>query len=157
MFTIEDIRDIAVQIERNGHKAYRLASRKVKDDSLAKMLAHMADEEKEHEKWFQDLTPTRAKTDGLLELETMGRELLRDMMQDQTFSLDADELADDDTLLAIVSRALEFENDTILFYEMLCGFLDDSEAVGHLEAIIAEERQHAAAFEKRKKQLANRK
>lgn len=155
MFTISDIRDIAVQIERNGQSAYRKASRMVQDDSLAEMLFQMADDEKQHEQFFQSLgsCSTKEGKGDLQQLESVGRALLQDMMQDQTFSLDAKSLADQNTELKIVSRSLEFENDTILFYELLSDFIDDPDTVRHLQAIISEERQHASILEDRKKRM----
>ncbi len=55
MFTIGDIRNIAIQIERNGEETYREASKVAKDSDVVEMLVWMADEEQRHAKWFSDL------------------------------------------------------------------------------------------------------
>ncbi len=46
MFTLTDICNIAIQIEKNGAETYLNASKTVKDPELAKALAWMASEEK---------------------------------------------------------------------------------------------------------------
>ena len=144
MFTTNDIRDIAIQIERNGEKTYRWASRNTRDAELSRLLEWMADEELRHVRWFEALT---VEADALGEdnqIETMGRSLLQEMVQNQTFSLQEDQLLSARDLNDLFSQALEFEQDTILFYEMLQSFIDNDDTLAQLNSIIAEERAHVA-------------
>ena len=92
MYTFEDIRDIAIQIERNGERTYRKASEITKDPELAKILLWLADEEHRHKKWFNALQTERKLSPEHREMEAMGRALLQDMVKDQPFSLDAEQL-----------------------------------------------------------------
>ena len=92
MFTIGDIRNIAIQIERNGEKTYRTASKAVADPDIAEMLTWMANEEERHAKWFADLRSTKPLTAEQLEMEAMGRTLLQDMIKGNSFLLDQKEL-----------------------------------------------------------------
>ncbi|MBN2419484.1 MAG: rubrerythrin, partial [Deltaproteobacteria bacterium] len=55
MFSLGEIIDLAIQVEKNGEKSYRKAQKEVKDRNLASVLEWLADDEKEHEKWFHDL------------------------------------------------------------------------------------------------------
>ena len=150
MFTRNDIRNIAIQIESNGEQVYRSASKKTDDPQLAQMFAWMADEEMRHGQWFKALkVPTQASP-AHEEIETMGRSLLQEMMKNQTFSLDDAQLPTITDISGLLDLSLEFENDTILFYEMLREFIEDSETIEQLNAIIAEEQGHVRQLERLK-------
>jgi rubrerythrin len=142
MFTIADICDIAVQIERNGETTYRKAARKIENETVGDILNRMADEEHQHAKWFSKLDDDRSATSPQDELESMGRTLLREMVKDKTFSLDAGELSKVNNLRAFFEQSITFERDTIIFYEMLQEFIDDETVRAKLDRIVAQEREH---------------
>ncbi len=142
MFTAADIRDIAIQIEENGEKAYRQASREVADPEIAKIFAWMADEEKRHAQWFALLDSGKPLTEEQQKIEEMGRGLLKEMIADQTFSMEHEELLKVKTFEEMVSQSKSFEQDTILFYQFIKGMLDDDDACRQIELIIAEEQRH---------------
>jgi rubrerythrin len=150
MFTITDICNIAIQIERNGEMAYRSAALKSPDPQLAHMLNWMADEEVRHAQWFESMQPAAKASGEYDELETMGRSLLQEMMKNQTFSLDENRLTELDDIVHLLTRCVEFEQDTILFYEMLRSFVDETEVVEQLDAIIAQEHGHVDQLERLK-------
>lgn len=143
MFTLADICDIAVQIEENGEATYRKAAKNTDHKMLADMLKRMADDELQHATWFRkldrDQDVTQAKQD---DIENMGRALLREMVKDKTFSLDAEQLAKAGTIKALLDQSLSFEQDTIVFYQMLQSFIDDSHVRDQLERIIEQENEH---------------
>lgn len=147
MFTIEDIRNIAVQIERNGEETYRNASKAAKDPEVAKMLAWMAEEEKHHAKWFSGLKSNKRLTPEQQEMEVMGRNLLQGMIKGNNFLIDENELQNAKTVEEVIAKSKTFELDTILFYEFLIGFLDDQEAIIQLKRIIEDERNHIKQLE----------
>jgi rubrerythrin len=147
MFTIGDIRNIAIQIERNGEKTYRTASKAAADPAISEMLTWMANEEERHAKWFADLRSTKPMTAEQLEMEAMGRTLLQDMIKGNSFLLDQKELERAENIKEIISKSKTFEQDTILFYEFILGFLDDKETNRQLETIIDEERNHIKQLE----------
>ena len=62
MFTLTDIRNIAVQIEQNGEETYRRAARQTSDPELAQMLNWLADEEKRHGKLFASIVIEKTLT-----------------------------------------------------------------------------------------------
>ncbi len=143
MFTIADICDIAVQIEQNGEATYRKAAANCNDSGLADLLNRMANEERQHAKWFQNLDQSREISDSeQQEMESMGRGLLREMVKDKTFSLDADQLSKAKNLEDFLEQSIAFEHDTVVFYEMLQGFIDDTQVRLQLDRIIAQERDH---------------
>ncbi len=143
MFTVADIREIAIQIERNGEEAYRKAAEMAIDPELAEIFLWMADEEKRHAEWFKKtIQSDKPLTDEQVELEKMGRQLLQEMVADQTFSLEQKRLQQTRQLSEILAQSKNFEQDTILFYEFLQTMISDSEAHDQLDVIISEERRH---------------
>lgn len=147
MFTIGDIRNIAIQIEENGEETYRNAARVAKDPEVAKMLDWMADEEQRHAKWFAKLQSRKTLSAEQQEIEAMGRTLLQDMVKGNPFLLDAKELENGQDIQEVLARSITFEQDTIVFYEFLTGFIDDQETVNQLQEIIEEERGHIRKLE----------
>lgn len=142
MFTIGDLRTIAIQIERNGEETYRRAGDLAKDPELKALLYWMADEEQKHLQWFERLQAPDQVACEMVDLEHMGQALLQEMMTRQTFSLSEDQLGQSETVEDLLLRSREFEEDTILFYELLRDFLEDEQAARQLDLIIAEEREH---------------
>jgi rubrerythrin len=147
MFTIGDIRNIAIQIERNGEETYRRAAKAAKDPQVAEVLAWMAEEEGRHAKWFTKLKSSKPLTAEQQEMESVGRSLLQEMVKGNTFLLDENELKNARNVEEVISRSIAFELDTILFYEFLIGFLDDQETIEQLSRIIKEERNHIQQLE----------
>jgi rubrerythrin len=142
MFTIADIRNIAVQIEKNGEDTYRKAGIACKDVESAKLLAVMADDERRHGEWLARITSNRQLTEEQRAMESMGRDLLQDMMKGNPFLLAEDELGQAENVQEVLARAKGFEEDTILFYQFIREFLDDEETIRQMNTIIAEERNH---------------
>ncbi|NNK13923.1 MAG: ferritin family protein [Desulfofustis sp.] len=147
MFTIADIRDIAIQIELNGEKAYRAASKNAAHPLIAEIFTWMADEEKRHARWFESIESDQKLTEEQIELEKMGRQLLQEMVAGQTFSLEQNSLQKSASSEAMLVQAGSFEQDTILFYEFLKGIMDSEDACRQLDKIIEEERRHFEQLE----------
>ena len=142
MFTLGEIIDLAVRIEANGEKAYRKAQGQVTDPALASMLGWLADEEVEHEKWFPRLKEniTIGREDP--KLEEMGKAILQGVLGDHTFSIDEADFSRIEDLDSLLELSVEFEKDTILFYEMLSAFIEDEQTLIRLNRIIEEENRH---------------
>jgi rubrerythrin len=142
MFEIREILDLAIRLEKNGEATYRKAIQSCSDENLKAMLGWMAAEEAEHGAWFSKLKIDLDTGSKNPVLEEMSRQLFEDLVGGQSFSLrgvDFDKVADPDELISIF---VEFEKDTILFYEMIAPFIEDGETRTHLDAIIAEENRH---------------
>jgi len=142
MFTLTDICNIAIQIEQNGAATYHNASKTIKDPKLAEILAWMAKEEENHARWFESIQSDKVLTTEQMEMETVGRTLLQEIIQSNTFSLDNDVLKNTTELADLIAQSIEFERDTILFYEILLDLLEDDQAIEKLNIIIREERNH---------------
>lgn len=148
MFTAREIIGLAVRIEENGEEVYRKAARKVADPAIASMLLRLADDEAEHARWFAGRAETLPDDPAAeASLQKMADSILEGILGDQAFSLrDADfsriELVDD--LLRI---AVEFEKDTVLFYELIGSLVSEPGDRLHLEAVILEEKGHIRQIE----------
>lgn len=142
MFSIEDIIELAIQIERNGEAVCRRALEKDIDPPLAALFAWMAEEEKKHVKWFKGLKKTITVHDEDTRLEKMGRELLHDVLGKQSFSLGEIDFSQIEQVNNLLELLIDFENDTVLFYEMIRAVVSDADTLKYLDLIIEEEIKH---------------
>jgi len=142
MFLANEILDIAIQLEKNGEKVYRDAGGKVSDPRLSALLTWMADEESRHGKYFSRLKPKHPDSGNHLFSQKLSREMLDKILGGRGFSLDDVDFPAIEDQNALIRTFIEFEKDTILFYEMLTPFIEDSETRQTLEAIIDEENHH---------------
>ena len=142
MFSIIEIIEIAVQIEKNGERVYREAIGQSKNPELDHLLLEIANEELEHADWFLALKDEIEKSQDRPQVKEMDSALVEDLIGNQTFSLADVNFSMVKNSEALIDIFIEFENDTILFYEMLKTFLVDEKTIEHLEKIIREEASH---------------
>lgn len=142
MFSLKDICEIAIKIEKNGEKVYRNAQMEVKDPELKKLLGWMADEEAKHANWFENLSKNFNFPVQHPQIEALGKSLLEDSVGSQSFSLSENKLIKEASFNWVIDQSIEFEKDTIIFYEMLREFIGDNEILKQLELIISEEQRH---------------
>ena len=88
MFSLGEIVDLAIQIERNGERSYRKARNEVSSQELASILEWLANDEKEHETWFINMKKGIDEKIKDPKLEEMGREILNSVLGEQAFSMD---------------------------------------------------------------------
>ena len=142
MFSIQEILDLAIRLEKNGESVYRNAAAKLSRSDLVSLLVWMADEEVKHALWFAELKRKyESKTINPF-MEEMGREIFTDMLGEKSFSHRDVDFSKMDQPDDLVSVFIEFEQDTILFYETLKPFIEDNDTLNNLEKIIAEENNH---------------
>ena len=142
MFTITEIIDIAIKIEKNGERAYRNAIEKIHDASLIRLLEWMADEEMSHMEWLFDLKQKVETTSENPFDQNMPRDMLTEIIGDQSFSLKEIDFSRIDNIDDLIDIFIEFERDGILFYEMLQPFIQSEVILSQLNQIIAEEKRH---------------
>ena len=147
MFAIEDIIDLAIQIEKNAEEVYRKASGEISNPSLVSLLQYLADEEVEHAKWFSELKQKVSKTTDDPQLAEMGKRILLGLLGDESFSLKDADFSKMDQIEDLLRLAIEFERDTVLFYEMIRSFLETKETLDHLDEIMEEERSHIRSLQ----------
>ncbi len=147
MFTWREIIDIAVQIEHNGERIYRRASEQITNPRLSRELSRLADEEAGHAKWFSRLTPPRAIPQGFSSLEKIARVFMRETVVDKTLSLQEADFTTMKAVEDLLETSIEFERDTILFYEMIRRLVPEDETITLLDTIITEEKNHITTLQ----------
>jgi rubrerythrin len=115
---------------------------KISNPALKPVLLFLADQEHEHALWFEKLKDKTKTAAGEQKVAEIGEAMLQNLVGDQTFSLDDADLSELDTVENMIELAIELENDTILFYQMLQAFIKDSDTLEELNEIIAEESRH---------------
>jgi len=147
MFTLAEIYDLGIRIEKNGEKFYRDAMKQAWSAPIVDMLKRLAEEEVKHVDFFEKrVDALKQKRENPL-LDEMGASMLKDILGNQTFSLKDTDVSTINNVNDLVAIAIEFEKDTILFYEMIGSFMTEEEARRELEEIIEEEERHVKLFE----------
>jgi rubrerythrin len=142
MFSIREIIDMAIQLEKNAETFYRAAVAKMSTPSLEPVLICLANEERDHKKWFESLKRVAQEVEARGQSVEISSEALRSLVGGQKFSLDEVDLSKIESVQELIELAMEHEKDTIIFYQMLQSFIDDPETMKELDEIIAEEEQH---------------
>ena len=142
MFSIHEIIDIAVQLEKNGENIYRDAQKLTDNFSLSDLLEWIAAEELNHVEWLTELkSDIELKEDHYLITE-MSQALVSDFIGEQAFSLNDVDFSQIGNTKDMIKIFIEFEEDTIIFFEMLKSFLTDEKTTEKLDQIIIEEKSH---------------
>jgi len=143
MFTVTELIDIAIKIEQNGEAVYRESAKKVSDPEFSTILSWMADQEVTHAQLFSQMK-SRSRSDEPIADEELNMALIETFIMGQSFSLSDKDFSNFDQLNQILVSAIEFEEDTILFYQMLQTFVSGEQEQEQIDTIIAEETKHVA-------------
>jgi rubrerythrin len=148
MFTIREIYALAVQIEKNGEAFYRNAVKKVSSVDLQALFERLAEDEVSHRETFQlkeaALSSSEPNASGQ---GGTGTAVLQELLGDQAFSLKEVDLSTLKKQEDLIAAAVEFERDTILFYDMISAFIEDAQTLARISEIREEESQHIALLE----------
>jgi len=142
LFSAKEIIDLAIKLENNGEAAYRDAIEKVSRPGLVPLLEWMADEEVKHADWFADLKHNLETKNQNPFAEEMSRELFNEMLGEKNFSLKEIDFSTIENVNDLIEIFIEFEKDSIIFYEVLKPFVEDPVARKYLQKIIDEEKSH---------------
>ncbi len=158
-FSINEIIEMAVQIERNGYAFYNeAAKRKDLDQVSVTFITWLRDQELDHEKTFMALRDDADMQD--LELTQdweMVSAYLKTIVDGRIFNNEesairkATEATDMSTL---VENAITFEKDTLLYFHALSDSISNPKALQALRRIINEEVSHVMRLNDFKKGLA---
>lgn len=155
MFTIREVYDLAIQIERNGEAFYRDAVTKASNPALKALFEHLADEEVTHIETFRRKKDALGPAQDRAGLDESGTAILQGLLGDQTFSLKEVNLYEIKGEKELISVAVEFEKDTILFYEMISAFIEDPQTTTRIKEITEEENRHVQLLEAHEHQKAS--
>jgi len=147
-FNIDEIFEIAEQIERNGAKYYHAAAETTSGLEHRSMLINLAKMEEEHERIFakmrRDLVRDMQR-ESVYEPDDTATQYLWAWAEKAVFDMDADPftvITSGAGIRQILEVAIGREKDSIVYYEGLKSgiSLDDDKA--KVDAIICEEMQH---------------
>ncbi len=147
MFTMDDLLEIAIKMEKNGESVYNNAIKKITNKDLKPLLAWMANEEASHAKWFAEQKNNLSLEMDEAHLKEMVPQALQDMMGDKTLSLNEVNFSKIKKGSQLLETFIGFENDTILFYELLEMFVEEDKVLNGLKKIILEEKKHIETLE----------
>jgi len=142
MFSLSDVIAVAITIEENGEATYRQAAEGTARTDVAALLTWLADQEAEHVTWFRELGAEAGVKEADADLADMGQSMLKRVVGEESFNLDPADLASKESLHELLDVASQLEMDTAIFYQLLGGFVNDSDTLAHLETIIEEEKSH---------------
>jgi len=142
LFSVNEILDLAIRIEKNGENTYRRAMDEINESELTTLLEWMADEEIKHANWFASLKDNVESKDANPFVEEMSRELFNDLLGEKSFSHKDVDFSKARTISDLISIFIEFEKDTVIFYEILVPFIEDEGTLEALNRIISEENNH---------------
>lgn len=147
MFTLDDLLEIAVKMEKNGEAVYTDSVDQMPSTELKEMVVWMAEEEASHAKWFSSMKNRLKLQINESELKEMVPRVLQDMMGDKTLSLEEIDFSRISSTKQLLTTFIGFEKDTIEFYEVLKMFIDDKTVIQGLDQIIEEEKNHVHTLE----------
>lgn len=143
MFTASEILDLAVQVEVNGENYYRDALGRVVRSELKDLLGWLADQEVLHRQQFQELKERLCeKRKGRDIISGASGAALRAAMGRHAFSLDELEVGSIIDEKEILKAAVDFEEDSILFYEFISSLITDAGALSTIALIREQEMEH---------------
>ncbi|MDD5503885.1 MAG: ferritin family protein [Candidatus Omnitrophica bacterium] len=143
-YSVSDIIEVAVEIEKNGAQFYSGFAKKCKDKAIARFFNDMAEEEKKHEK---DFLAILSSIGGYQPCQAYGQEYLyylNAVAGGYLFKSDDDfrkRVSDIDTVKDAVDFSLGIEKDSILIYEQMKKILPDKDKPV-IEMIIDQEKSH---------------
>ena len=146
MFSVEEVLELAIRLENNGERYYRHFQNTTEDPEIRRTLAWLADQEVQHAQLFSRLKQRHPEHRSEYH-ETPEGALLQDYLGEHALALDEVETSHLTDAHQVLQVALEFEKDTILFFDMIMGFVTEQQALAQLETIIQEERRHIEILE----------
>ena len=143
-YNIDEIFEIAEQIERNGVAFYRRAATVSMDKEHKQKLLDLAEMELSHERTFAAMR--MEQKNALLSFDPDGEaaRYLDAIADGRVFDLRADHIENlaGKTIEEILKIAIDLEKDSIVFYLGLRDLVSESLGKDKVEAIIAEEMSH---------------
>ena len=152
LYSVDEIFEMAEQIERNGGRFYRAAAEKF--PAVRELLLRLAEWEDAHVKTFAAMRVELATGEArppVYDPDDQMQMYVRAMADGHIFNPKADpdeRVADTDTPEDILHLAINVERDSIAFYTGLKRSVTQAEGKDKVEAIIKEEISHVAILTK---------
>ena len=147
ILNVDEILEIAEQIERNGIAFYERAAERFQGDEKRTLLG-LANMERNHERAFASMRRELADADeGLTAFDPEGEaeKYLAAIADGKIFDLKADPLAllgQQETVQGILGLAIDLEKDSVVFYVAIKDAVPESLGKDKIDKIIKEEMDH---------------
>lgn len=152
-FNVEEILEIACQIERNGAAFYNKAATLVTDAAAQKTLRELADMEDGHETTFERMMDDRNATDQLFsDPDGLAANYLRAIASNHVFVATAnplDRITSDTSEKDVLLVALQAEFSSIAFFQGMLESLPPHFDRDKLREVIEEEKQHVVIINRK--------
>lgn len=147
-YNAEEILEMAMQIERDGAKFYRLAAEGAVDENIRQVLNNLAAMEDDHEKIFatmkENLTD-KEREPTTYDSDNLAASYIHAMVEGIVFDAKAKPqkvLAKQKTMQDILKMAIAFEKDSIVFYLGMKSAVPKRLGKDKIDKIIEEEMRH---------------
>ncbi|MBN1832468.1 MAG: ferritin family protein [Deltaproteobacteria bacterium] len=151
-FNVDEIFEMAEQIERNGARFYRKIAEGSPKGDVRNLFLQFAEMEEEHEKIFISMRAElsdKDKKSTLFDPEGESAQYLRALADLRVFDGSADEdfaffenLAEEEKMKRAFRAAIDLEKESIVFYQGMKEFVPESLGKDKIDDIIKEEMQH---------------
>ncbi len=147
-YNAEEILEMAMQIERNGAKYYRLAAEGADEENSRNLLNDLAAMEDEHEKTFafmKENLSEKEKEATAFDPDNQASAYLHAMVEGIVFDVKTGPekiLAQQKSLEDILKQAIELEKDSIVFYLGMKDAVPQRLGGEKVDDIIKEEMRH---------------
>lgn len=148
-FNLDEVFQIAEQIERNGASFYRTAARHFPEKTLSQLLSELADMEVQHEKVFKAMHAQLNYPHplSLFDVNDETSAYLNAFASDYVFDLNTDPtilIKPETSPEELLKIAIGLEKDSIVFYYGLMSVLINQADKSQVDAIIKQEFSHIA-------------
>ena len=147
-FNIDEILEIAEQIERNGARFYRDAAIKITNSDKKRLLVNLADMENDHEKIFKKMRNSLSEDEKIMtsfDPEDEASSYLKALADTRIFF---EKEIDFSSIKEILKSAITAEKDSIVFYLGMKDVITDHIRKDKIDAIIREEMNHIKLLSK---------
>jgi rubrerythrin len=147
-FSLDEVFEIAGQMERNGAAFYTAAAEQIDGDDLKKMFNDLAGQELEHEKIFaalRDKLVVPDKAVAAYDVDEIVAAYLRAVAGRFVFpdaTVPPDVLNGDESAVDVAQLAREREKDAIIFYLGIMDSMHENHDKAAINSIIREEQKH---------------
>ena len=150
-FNVDEVYEMAEQIERNVAKFYRTSAASAGGDSRD-LLLRLAEMEEDHLKTFAAMRSELSQADKrpvVFDPYNEGALYLQAMADGRVFSIDpAEALSGAEPIEDILDIAIDLEKDSIVFYQSMKEVVPASGSAEKLDAIIKQEIGHIVILTK---------
>lgn len=130
--SIEELINIAINIEKNGQIFYKFAKNKSKNKELKSLFQMLLDEEHEHEKIFRAMLSEKTEINTITDYEDNLKNYIKLIASQEVFSEQSLKEKIIDNKNALVKFAINIEKESITYYTSLKPLFKNKETINKI-------------------------